>query len=288
MPSPLEVLKPVRTTRGFLVVPIHYSYDPEKDEEWLLKERAKYQTERDDWERDWDKEMEMDFTSVSGARAYPSFGQINLFPGMEYCPSLPLCLTADFNVDPCIWEIAQIVQNTVCFINEIKLAPASIEDMVRTFRNLYPAHIGELWMFGDSTGAGRHPQTGKSCYDLMRLYFRGYSASLIWRVPAANPLALDRVNALNLKMKGVDGKVGVLIDPDKCPELVKDLKEVLIKDGRIVKVKNRKDPYFYRTHASDAASYLVWREWPTVFEVLKQTATKRLPRHYRRVLGALR
>ncbi len=66
--SPLRILKPIRTPRGFLVVPIHYSHDPEKDNEWLMAQRQKYQSERDDWEKDWDREMEMDSRSRKGYR----------------------------------------------------------------------------------------------------------------------------------------------------------------------------------------------------------------------------
>ncbi len=288
--SPLRILKPMRTPAGFLVLPIHYTHDPEKDLDWLEAQRRKYQSEdRDDWERDWDREMEMDFSSVVGSVAYTGFRPINLMPSLEYSVSLPLCLTMDFNVEPMIWEVAQIVGDLVCFINEIKISSnASIDEMVRLFRNLYPAHLGELWIFGDGTGNGRNPQTGRSHYDLVRLHFRGYSGQLVWKVPINNPPQVDRVNAFNLKLRGVDGRVGILIDPDKCPELVKDLKEVKLKDGRIVKIKNRNDPYFYRTHASDSAGYLVWREWPVMGELLKRTPARRQPRQYNRVLGALR
>jgi hypothetical protein len=289
MASPLKLLQPVRTPRNFLVVPIHYSHDPEKDEAWRDNERDKYRRESEDWQRDWDREMEMDFTSVSGTAAYRSYSLANLMPGMEYRPELPICLCMDFNIEPMIWEIAQVYKNLACFIDEIRLSPASIDDMVREFRNRYPAHQGELRIYGDATGNGRSPQTGKSDYDLVRLSFRGYSATLSWRVPASNPLQKDRMNAFNLKMKGTDGLVGVLIDPLKCPELVKDLKEVVTKDGQIVKIKKRDDPYFFRTHASDSGGYFIAREWPVIYEVLRTSPTNRRgPRKYTRIYGGLR
>jgi len=286
----IRLLQPIRTPRGFIVVPIHYSHDPVKDQEWLVKEKAKYRRESEDWETDWAKEMEMDFTSVSGAAAYSSYGVVNELRGMEYQVGLPLVLTMDFNVEPCIWEVIQIVRGLPCIIDEIRLAPASIEAMVREFRNKYPAHQGELWIYGDSTGHGRNPQTGRSDYDLVRLYFRGYPATLIWKVPVENPRVKDRVNAVNLKMRGVEGQVGMLVNPEKCPELIKDFKEVIIKNGQIVKVKDRKDPYYNRTHASDALGYFVAREWPVIKEVLRNSATshRRPPRRYGHVLGQLK
>jgi hypothetical protein len=270
------------------MVPVHYSHDKDKDDEWRLSQIEKYKTDRDDWQGSWDREMEMDFSSVSGASAY-HYTMANLLKGLEYSVSLPLCLTMDFNVEPCLWEVAQIVRGLVCFIDEIRISPASIEDMVREFRNRYPAHQGELWIYGDATGNGRSPQTKKSCYDLVRLYLRGYPATQVWKVPAINPPVIDRVNAFNLKMRGVDGMVGVLIDPDKCPELVRDLKEVVIAKGQIVKTKKREDPYFYRTHASDSGGYLIFREWPVIKALMASTPKRRAAeRRYKQVLGAMR
>lgn len=270
------------------MVPVHYSHDPEKNDQWKSGAIEKYRTENDDWQGSWNREMEMDFSSVSGAAAY-RFSAANFLRGLEYSVSLPLCLTMDFNVEPCVWEVAQIVRGLVCFIDEIRLSPASIEEMVREFRNKFPAHQGELWIYGDATGNGRNPQTGKSCYDLVRLYLRGYPASQVWKVPVVNPQVIDRINAFNLKMRGVDGQVGILIDPDKCPELTRDLKEVVIRGGKIIKVKKREDPYFYRTHASDSASYLIFREWPVVRALMAATPKRQAAdRRYQRVLGAMR
>ncbi len=284
----LSVLKPFRNG-PYLIVPVHYSYDPEKDEDWKDEEQQKYiKRDPNRWQELWNREQEMDFSSVSGALAYSSFSAVNLCKGLAYSAFLPLCLCVDFNVEPMVWEIAQIGTNgLLCFIDEIKLAPTNIESMMREFRNRYPAHQGELWIYGDGTGQWRHPQTGKSSYDLMRLYLRGYSASVIMKVPATNPFVADRVNAFNLKLRGQEGQAGILIDPDKCPELVQDLQEVMIKDGKIVKISDRDNPYFNRTHASDCAGYIVSREWPTIKAVFSSMPKKRGRRVYKNLLGGL-
>ena len=121
----------------------------------------------------------------------------------------------------------------------------------------------------------------------MRLYFRGYPSPRIFKVSNFNPPVKDRLNAVNLKLRGADGTPGVIIDPDKCPELVKDLREVIAKDGQIVKTSNRADPYFARTHASDGVGYHIFREWPVVTQVFKHARKKRLPmkQHYRGMAG---
>jgi hypothetical protein len=282
----LSILKPFRNG-PYLIVPIHYSFDPAKNEEWKDEEQQKYiKRDPNRWQELWNREQEMDFSSVGGAVAYHAFSAANLCKGLNYSSFLPLCLCVDFNVEPMVWEVAQISpRGLVCFIDEIKLAPTSIEAMVREFRNRYPAHQGELWIYGDGTGQWRHPQTGKSSYDVLRLYLRGYSAAVVMKVPINNPYQADRVTAFNLKLRGTEGQVGILVDPDKCPELIKDFQEVMFKEGKIVKVNDRDNPYFNRTHASDSAGYLISREWPTAKEVFKSTQQKRKTRVYKHLLG---
>lgn len=284
----LETLNVIRSPRGFAIVPVHYSHDPEKDDEWVAEAKRRMMTENpSEFQKKWNQEQEIDFTEVSGALAYPNYGTHNLVKGLLYSPNLPLCLCMDFNVEPMIWEVAQIHKDKAYFIDEIRISPASIEDMVREFRNRYPMHPHELWIFGDSTGTHRIAQTAKSDYDLVRLHFRGYGPKIHYYVPPLNPLVKDRVNAFNLKLKGIGGEVGVFIDPDKCPELTKDLQEVMIKDGKIVKTNDRKKLYFFRTHASDGAGYFIFRQWPTIQKVYEGYNKSRPPRRYGRVLGQL-
>lgn len=269
------------------MLPIHYSHDPDKQGEWPIREMEKYRKDFGDWEGTWNREMELDFTSVPGALAYLSFAKVNLCKGLAYNQSLPLCLDCDFNVEPMIWGISQVIAGDLYSIDEIKVSPASVEDMVSEFRNRYPAHPAEIWVYGDATGNKRTSQTASSDYDLMRLYFRGYPSPRIFKVSRFNPPIKDRINAVNLRLRGEDGKPGWIIDPDKCLELVKDLAEVIAKDGKIVKTSNREDPYFARTHASDGPGYHIFREWPVVQEVIQHAKKKRKPlkQRYRGMAG---
>lgn len=283
----MKVLKTLQSPRGFTVLPIHFSHDEEKTPKWAMAEQEKYRKDYGDWEGTWNREMELDFTSVPGAIAYPAFSSVNLKPGLTYNESLPLCLDCDFNVEPMIWGISQVINGVLFSLDEIKFAPAMVEDMVREFRNRYPAHPAEIWIYGDATGNKRTSQTASSDYDLMRLYFRGYPSPRIFKVSAFNPPVKDRLNATNLKLRGEEGNVGWIIDPYKCPELVKDLREVIAKDGKIVKTSNREDPYFARTHASDGPGYHIFREWPVVTQVFRHARKERKPlkRKYRGLAG---
>jgi hypothetical protein len=163
--------------------------------------------------------------------------------------------------------------------------------MVSEFRNRYPAHPAEIWIYGDATGSNRSflTQLNKSAYDLIRLAFRGYSSTVRFKVPPRNPDQRDRLNAFNLKLRDSDGKSTCFIHKAKCPQLIKDLREVVTKeDGtRIVKVSKRENPYFWRTHASDAAGYFIYREWPVRREVMKALPVRRSRRHYKHLLGEM-
>jgi len=284
----MQVLHAIDSPRGFVILPIHYSHDPEKNnEEWRLKERAKY-----DRDEDWNKEQEIDFASISGAAAYSNFRpQLHLDPDLELMPEVPLCLCVDFNVDPMIWEVAQIFRDQVLFIDEIAMRPGSTQAASEEVRRRYPAHPGELWIFGDATGSARTTPTAQSDYDVMRLVFRNYPSLTLFRIPPSNPPVRDRIHAFNQKLRSAVGAVvGVKINPKKCPELVLDMTQVVMDPdgGGILKSRDPRHPYFQRTHASDAAGYLISQEYPVFLEVAKGELGKARPRQkYGQLRGAV-
>lgn len=281
----LKVLRLYPTPSGFVFVPIHFSHDPDKGAEWEMRERAKYPTPED-----FAREQGIDFGVHAGAPAYPRFVERkHLIRGLPYISTLPICLCVDFNVSPMVWEVAQIVQGWVHFIDEIKLDPATIDACVQIFRNKYAQHRAEVWVYGDATGSGRDVQTAKSNFDLMRLSFRGWQIEPSYRVPAANPFEADRLAAFNTKLGAPDGMPGIRIDPDRCPELVQDLREVILRDDgkKILKIYDPKNPYSKRTHASDAAGYLVFREWPVMTSGLVRTRREAEPLKPGRLMGSI-
>jgi hypothetical protein len=82
------------------------------------------------------------------------------------------------------------------------------------------------------------------------------------KVPAANPLEVDRVNAMNLALRDETGATHVIVSP-QCQELITDLEQVLADPrGGLKKTYNQKDPYSRRTHTSDCLSYWVTAEAP--------------------------
>jgi hypothetical protein len=278
------ILKEIVGRGGISIVPVHYSHDNDKDAEWAAHERLRYAKDAD-----WRREYELDFSALSGAPAYPAFRrETHVTSEVVFHDTRPLCLALDFNVSPMAAAICQINGGWLDIWDEIFIDPGTVENVATELRNRHPSHKAEVWVYGDASGSNRG-QTARSSYDLLRIGMAGYPASLVLKVPAANPHVGDRVNAFNYRLKASDGAPGVRIHP-RCVELIKDLMEVRLRpDGKqIEKVMKLDDPYHLRTHISDAVGYLIAREWPVVGEMAKVFKAKaRPPLVYKTVLGAM-
>ncbi len=279
----MAVLKATRAPNGFAIVPIHYSHDPEKNAAWAARERLKYPTDAA-----WRREMELDFTAEAGALAYPNYrASIHLIKRIEPVAAVPLCLDVDFNVAPMVWVVTQVLHGWLNVLRTIRLSPATNARMVTEFRNCFPSHNAELWIYGDAVGNNRDHQTGQTDYDLIRIAFGGYNAPLVFKVPLDNPAIKDRLNAVNTKLLAPDGRPGIRIDAERCPELVEDFEQVMLDShGKIAKTYDSRNPYSERTHASDALGYQIAREFP-VGEFKRTTTKPAPPLKYAKLIGDL-
>lgn len=200
---------------------------------------------------------------IGGARAYVSFDRrIHVKPSPILNPRRPLCWTWDFNVEPMCSLIGQRVGTRFFVMRELVIDEGSIADMCQMFYEAVPWHGAEVWLYGDATSKGRSRQTGKSDYAIIHNEMAQFQAPIRQKVPEKNPPVPDRINALNRALKGDGGLIDLVIDPS-CQKLIEDLEQVK-RDGRggILKTYNRKDPYFFRTHTSDALGYWISYEAP--------------------------
>jgi len=200
---------------------------------------------------------------LSGSRAYGAFNRalhVRKQPAM--LPRRPLCWMWDFNVEPLVSLVGQRELTLFRVYREFVLDEGNINDMVDWFREAYPTHTAEVWLYGDATGKARTGQTGQSDYQLILNAMRTYGPPVRLKVPETNPLIKDRVNAVNRQMKNEQGVINLEVDPS-CRELIQDLEQVLLDPrGVIKKTNNRHDPYFRRTHPSDALGYWIVYEEP--------------------------
>jgi hypothetical protein len=276
----MRILKEGRhLANGFFFLPIHFSHDREGGKntiEWEMRMRESFPRASD-----FDKEMEIDFGLHVGTPAYPRYSDAkHLGLNLPYDERRPLALAFDFNANPMSLIVGQVREErkTILAINEFVYGPTTIDEVVNRFRNAYPAHRSDIRLYGDAT-SGTNAQTARSNWQIVELAFRGYPVKPELRVPKANPHIVDRLNSVNRMLQGV-GPYNVVIDGDKCPELTRDLREVILSPdgkGKIHKVNNPEDPYYFRTHASDAFGYWIFREWPVLQEIITLMAKKRAP-----------
>lgn len=282
----MAILNRIRSPRGFAIVPVHYSHDPQRDSQWVLAERPKYASSED-----WNREQEIDFRQVVGNPAYPNWADsIHVDDDVHLVPGLPLCVACDFNVNPCIWEVAQIVRGSYLHVlDEVALGPIDVDGMVKELRNRYPTHSAPVWFYGDATGRATTVHANTGAWDLVRLHMSGFPVPTEYRVPQANPPVSDRLGAVSSRLKDQDGRSWVRVHP-RCVELIADGNEVVYDDRgtKEKQVYDREDPYHRRTHAFSAVGYLICREWPLPITVARsRPKPPPRPRRYGKLLGGV-
>lgn len=221
---------------------------------------------------------------LQGARAYPAFdSRLHVRPQGVFSQRRPLIWTHDFNVEPMCSLIGQRDGDIWRVYKELIIdTDASIEEMCNYFRETVPTHHAELWIYGDATGKARHPQTGRTEYQLLINQMRTYGAPVRLRVPDSNPLVPDRVNAMQSALRDEKGVSHIEIDPS-CVELIADMEQVLRDHrGGIKKTHDRRDPYARRTHSSDALGYWIHHDRPVKLHTrqVETDAFKIMQPHY--------
>lgn len=217
---------------------------------------------------------------LQGARAYGNFdARIHVREQPEWQMRRPLCWIWDFNVDPLVSLIGQRDGDLFRVHKELILdVNGSIDEMCQMFHETVPFHHNEIWVYGDATGHNRNSMTGQSSYKIIGNNMRTYSAPMRLKVPNVNPLVTDRINAVNVQFKDQEGVSRIEVDPS-CIELVKDFEQVLRDNrGGVKKTHNRRDPYYRRTHTSDAFGYWISYEKPVRTSGLKERMQSLLPK----------
>lgn len=200
---------------------------------------------------------------LSGARVYSGFDyRLNVREQPEIALRRPIAWVWDFNVEPMVCIIGQREGSLFRVHKELILEEGSIPDMVEQFRMTHPYHMAEIWLYGDASGNSRTAQTKVSSYNIILKEMMDYPTPCRMKVPEKNPGVVNRINSVNRNFKDEEGICQIEIDPS-CIELIDDLEQV-VTDGKqgIKKTFNKRDPYYRRTHMSDALGYWIFQEAP--------------------------
>jgi len=181
-----------------------------------------------------------------------------------------LFVSMDFNVDPMCVVIGQYDRGSGIrmmehceVLEEIILPDSNTPSMMgRLLQELAKYKVGytlEIEVYGDAAGTQRSSQSQKSNWQLVAQYL-ALDTSIHYRFirRKANPMIVDRVNAVNTMLRAADNTVRLYVDDLKCPELVKDLKKVKWQkdsDGTSSGLLDKSDKK--RTHISDALGYMI-------------------------------
>lgn len=230
---------------------------------------------RDLDELSFQQEFEASFITWTG-RAYYKFRiDVHAVEQLPYYPDKPIYLCFDFNVEPGVCSILQeqfyqganpaVANEITACIGEVYIPHNSNTPAVcRKIIEDWGKHKGEVYCDGDSTGGARSTQgIAGTDWDLIREMLEPVFGDRLVISVVSNPSERARVNALNSRLENAAGEIRLLIDPVKCPMVVKDFDGVMVLaggSGEIDKQRHKKDGL---THLTDGIGYHIHRKYPT-------------------------
>ena len=167
------------------------------------------------------------FVNLQKGICYNGFSRKRNIRECKYNPNLPIHVGVDFNISPMACCIIQEQPNSpqIKVIDELLLSQDGSGDllterMMETIKQKYPSR--KYNAYPDATGAARHSSSRFSDIQIIQ------RANFIVCVRHINPLVINRVNSVNNNLH----KGNLIIDP-KCKNLIRDLEQVVNKEGKI-------------------------------------------------------
>ena len=212
------------------------------------------------------------FVNLQYGTCYYGFDRVKNVEQVSYNSSLPIRIAMDFNVDPISCVLFQIhkTKPKIRVFDEIQLSHSGGQDLMterlaKLIKDKYPYEnpnllqpkhevdtTGHYICYPDPAGKSRHTSAFMSDHDILRR--QGFGL----RVKKKAPSVIDSVNAVNKAMEFT------IVDP-KCKEFIKDLEQVVLKEGtREIDKANSE-----RTHLTDAFRYSIDYEFPVKRPVTK-------------------
>ena len=191
------------------------------------------------------QEFEASFETTGNRAAWNFDRDIHCVKAKEL--SNKLWWGCDFNVDFMTAVLcSEYTDGTIHFYDEVRLKNSNTEELAIAMKKIAP----NIEVYPDPAGKARSTTSNRSDHQILRDH------GFMIRAKPSHPSHIDRLNALNRKLKDAEGKVGMTIDP-KCIYLVKDLEQCQRdKKGGIDKSQ------IELTHALDACSYAISYKFP--------------------------
>lgn len=201
-------------------------------------------------EKTFRQEFEGSFENYAGL-AYYAFSELNLDIELQRNPDEHIHIGMDFNVNPMTATLNHIRGDDVLQWGEIYLNNSRTFEMRDYILDRYPVDLCTI--YPDSTG--KHESSNAQRSDIAILRSAGFKVL----ARSAPPRVINRVNAVNSKMKAGDGKPHYFVNPKNCPKTVNDWNHVMrTDDGRLDKSQEGKGI----KHTSDGEGYLIDFNFP--------------------------
>lgn len=202
--------------------------------------------------------------------------------GLVPMANRPLIICHDFNWNPATATIAQeqcvedydgvaidlpddeLDGDFTAVLDEVFLRRAyTIEcarEVVERVKRL--GHTGPVHVYGDATGGlPKSSAIGGSDIDLLRqVYGPAFGDRVTFRFRSSNPAERSRVNAVNARLRNAEGWVRLVVERERCRELIADFEQVTAIEGSSGAIDKRKDDA--RTHLSDGLGYYIASMFP--------------------------
>jgi hypothetical protein len=201
-------------------------------------------------EKSFRQEYEATFETATG-RIYYSFDRKDNHAVETIHKDVRIIITVDFNVSPMCWLVIQNIKGLDFVIEEIVRRNTNTEEMAKIVGNLF-GYDRSFMFYGDYSGTFRSTKSPSTDYDIIRQILPNSDFRI-----KPNPSVVDRVNAVNSRLCSASGERRLFINTEKCPELTKDLEQVIWKEGKREIDKSNIE----RTHSSDALGYYIDYEY---------------------------
>ena len=198
--------------------------------------------------RTFQQEYEATFVNYSGMIYYNFSRDKNIVEQYKKNSGI-LHIGLDFNVDPMSAVVCVIEKDRIYMIDEIQIYSSNTNEMCDEIRTRYKSK--QIVVYPDPSARQRKTSAG-GITDLAILKNFGFDV----KCKNTAPLVRDRINAVNSKLKNVNGKNNLFI-VKSCKNAIKSIERQIYKEG--THIPDKDSGY---DHMNDALGYLVEYNFP--------------------------
>ena len=198
--------------------------------------------------RTFQQEYEATFVNYSGMIYYNFSRDKNIVEQYKKNSGI-LHIGLDFNVDPMSAVVCVIENDRIYMIDEIQIYSSNTNEMCDEIRTRYKSK--QIVVYPDPSARQRKTSAG-GITDLAILKNFGFDV----KCKNTAPLVRDRINAVNSKLKNVNGKNNLFI-VKSCKNAIKSIERQIYKEG--THIPDKDSGY---DHMNDALGYLVEYNFP--------------------------